>query len=484
MPSVSGDCKIKLYWSPITARTGIITANRSARGGLIRSPEEAVRGIEDCFNTGSYPCGTKEFLGLPYFEPTACAFMPGDEAKTTREYARVGKDGGILVHQGYVFPGERWISDKWLMRVMENKFPLADKEDFFTGDVYKNERSDRVWVECMDAKGKDYIIVTSPNHIVPAHSIDFYALTKLEQIFAKREIEDPDIEYVCIGSNNAGLPKKVSYPFIKEMGNCAKAFKEIIARLPPLLGEAGLESLLESIFKEEGLEFLLAPTAKMPSFNGDGKTNKEKVMKSLETVIKYSDGHYETAGYLSGASQPHPHARVLSLPIVPPWIKEIYRRTELKASTNEKTTFYDFLKNEGLLIKKGEYFVLSADPVPEYNGGLLIMAKKRQNIVEMSEMELKELAEMRKLARVMQEITFRSPSNDYMIQTFKGYTGTYPNTRFILCMVPRTNVQAFMELGTKIVGINKDPRQLAETMESLKKGVETKIGLTSAILAK
>ena len=166
----------------------------------------------------------------------------------------------------------------------------------------------------------------------------------------------------------------------------------------------------------------------------------------------------------------------ISWTILSPWVEEGYRRTEEKTTRNGQTSFYDYLKKEGFLIEEGEYFALVADPVPEFNGGLLITAREKQNIVEMNGYELEELGKMRKLARVMLEIQCNGlPSNDYMIQTFGNAQDKYPNTRFNLPLVPRGNVQACVELGTKIVGLDEDPKQLAETMRRLKDSIITRL---------
>ena len=409
-------------------RIGILARNRANRGGLIEAIE---RRIEETgyFDIKPVDCGGLEFYGAPYREEKECVFGPGREAKTTREYAQVNHAGDIIVHPTYIFPGESgWEGSPWLMRVLDNKFPLVDRIDFFSGLVYDASRRHEGLVEMMEAKGKDFVIVLNPHHIVPAHSIDFVKLAILEKTFAERELEDPDVKYVCIGSNNAGLPQK-------------KFLEQDVAQ--------SLDILLKHI-------------------NGDDSVSPE-VQESVQTLMRYSKGYYKSDGAQSGTSQLHLHGRVISFPLLPPWIKEGYERTEENARQNGANTFLDYCLSHGLLIDKGKYFSMVADPVPEFNGGLLIIANERHNITKMDDGELRELAEMRKAGRVMHEILFSGiPSNDYMIQTFGSMTSEYPNTRFSLALVPRGNVQAFVELGTKIVGLTTDPRSMAEAMIHLK----------------
>ena len=323
------DPKIKLVSSPLTARQAILASNRGNRIGLTKSIERRVY-EENYFDIKALECTATEFLGLPYVEKDGCVLRPRNESQTTREYARVNQSGEITLHADYIFPGE----NGWIMRVIDNKFPLVDKVDFATGAVYGNHKERDGLVDKMDAKGKDFMILVSPSHIVPAHSIDFVTLAKLEKIFAKREMEDPNIGYVSIFSNNAGLPQK--------------KFLDV--------PKVGLEVLIK-YFKG----YKLAP--------------------SVDTLLKYSEAYYKSDGTLSGASQPHPHARVISLPILPRWIEEGYKRTEENAAGNGKTSFHDSYLRQGLLIEEVKYFSLVADPVPEFNGGLLIIAKERQNIV-------------------------------------------------------------------------------------------------------
>lgn len=430
------DAIIRLLESPFTSRTAIIAPHRANRGVLIEGIERKIEDMERYFRINPSKCDDTEFLGLPYIDKP-CVFRPGNEANTTREYARVDNKGTLILHANSIFPGEpEWINGEAKMRVIDNKFPITDKRDFATGYVYYgNHREIGGLVDRMDARGKDYVIVLSTEHIVPPKLMDFLSFAKLEQIFTKREIEDPDIGYVCVGSNNAGLPRKVIPPYVKEIN----------------------------------------PDALRECVNGDSYISSEAA-RSIEVILRYSNGYYEPAGEKAGASQGHPHGRVISLPILPKWVEEGYIRTEEKISRNGGESFYESLKKEGLLITEGKYFALAADPVPEFNGGQLILAKERQNIVEMNEEELKELGGLRRLGRIMEEILCNgAPSNDYMVQTFGHYREIYPHSRFILFLVPRTNVQAFLELGTKIVGLDTDPRQLAETMRNLKDYVATRI---------
>lgn len=427
------DPKIKLIDSPLTSRQAILAPKRADRGGLTEALERRIEEM-NYFDITPVDCEVTKFLGLPYIEKTPCVYRPGKEVGTTREHARINHDGEIIVHPTYIYPGQNgWDNSPWLMRVIDNMRPLADRVDFETGVVYGNNRTKDGLVETMDAKGKDYVVIISPHHIVTAHTIDFGAMAKLEQIFTGRELKDPDIGYVSVFSNNAGLPQK--------------KFLDI-----PKSGD--LEVLLRQLLH-----------------SSDGNISPE-AKDALTATINRLEGYYKSDGFLSGASQPHPHARVISLPVLPKRVEEGYTRVE--NDIGNENLFHDYFLKQGLLIEEGRYFSLVADPVPEYNGGLLIIAKERQNIVEMSNDELKELGRMRGLARVMQEILYGGlPSNDYMVQTFGDQRSKYPNTRFSLALVPRGNVHAGLELGTKIVGLFMDPKVLAESMKHLKEKYST-----------
>ena len=421
-----------IHDSTTTPKTVILAPKRADRGGLV---EQVERLMEQTAVLSISPCGcsTAEFLGLPYYGKE-CMFAPGKEALTTREYARIDQEGNLIVHPTYIFPGEEgWLGSGWAARVMDNQNPLTDRQDFYTGFVYGKNVQNGSFVSTTDAMGKDYVIVSHRSHIVPAIHIDFENLAILQQLFTERELRDSDIEYVCIGSNNSGFPRRIE--------------------IPPLQG-VDLNSLIELV-------------------KGNVRTNDpdnglEKELNLLLELQRHSRGFYVPSGIESGASQPHPHDRVVSLPILPKWVKDCYESAEQHASINGDS-FYDFLKKSGFVIEEYDRFVLATDPVPDLSGGLLILSKSKHNIVEMGKDELRELGRMRKIGRVLQEIAYGGiPSNDYAVQTFDRHVATYPNTRFTMYLVPRKNVPAFLELGTKISGIDTNPRILAAQMIDLK----------------
>ena len=213
------DPKIGILTSPLTDRTDILAPGRASRGGLTsESMEEKIEKMKSYWNLSSVPCDSGTFLGLPYIEGKPCVLAPNKEEGTTREYARVAQNGKLKVHLDFIFPGQNgWVNEPWNMRVIDNMFPLTDRIDFISGYVYGNHRDVETIVETMDAKGKDFVVVLSPSHIVPAYLIDFERLALIEQIFTRRELEDPDIKYVIAGSNNPGLTRKVLPYFMKKV---------------------------------------------------------------------------------------------------------------------------------------------------------------------------------------------------------------------------------------------------------------------------
>ncbi|MBI2657127.1 hypothetical protein HYX08_00350 [Candidatus Woesearchaeota archaeon] len=413
-----------LYDAPLGVDQAILAVKRSSRGGLVDmvAVKEGIQERVDAYlRLKAYDCGTKEFMGKPYHEPKACVFREGNEVETTREYARVTLDGKIIVHDGYIFPGEKWIADPRLMRVIDNKFPLTDKKDFFTGFVYKTDRNGDGLVHTIGAKGKDYVIVIDSRHIVPAYMLDFRTLAKLEQSFVKRELEDPDIQFVLVGSNNPGIPRKV---------------------ISPVFGDLNLDVLVAAL----------------------DQSSDPDVLKQRDVLISHRDGHYESAAKEAGASQIHNHGRILSVPIVPKKVERIYRSIDAKTSAEGSTRFFEKLEREGYLVEPGKHFDIFADPLPQHNGGLVVVAKERKNMVEMDDSELEEYADMRKLGRMLHEIHFPGvASNDVALQLFRNHGPPYASARFMLHQVPRTNVHAFVEM-VGIIGLDTDPKDFAETM--------------------
>lgn len=362
----------------------------------------AKRGIEgfqinpNLLDIPPIPCGTDEFMGLPLVDKP-CPLRPGNEEETTAEYARY-ENGQLIYHPSPLFPA----SSGWEMRAIDNKFPIFDERDFFSGEDYREGyMAQRKGFLEMDAIGKDYMIIYSSHHVQTANHLDFLRILNLEREFARREIEKEHVQYVQIFRNNAGLPRR---------------------KLEPLSGSE----------------------------------------------------YYEIDGSASGASQAHPHGRVLSMHFLPEKLLRSYERKEERMEESSSDIDDDFV------IKNGEEFVLMADPAPRHSGSLVVVARNARNILEISDTQLEELGNMIQLGQRLVDVRYDGvPSNVYFRQIFDktvyvngngdeiDLLRKYPHYRMYVRIDPRTSVWAGLELATGIVAVTTAPADVRNTMKYL-----------------
>lgn len=136
--------------------SAVIAANRARRWG-----QNSVQFYWDRLKEEPYDCQAAVYRGLPLFLKP-CSFSPGKEHETTAEHARLA-GGNLVVHSYPVFPPP----SGWDMHAIDNKYPVFDEEDFFTGEKYQGYVYERGEQLERDARGKDIVVVASPHHICP-----------------------------------------------------------------------------------------------------------------------------------------------------------------------------------------------------------------------------------------------------------------------------------------------------------------------------
>ncbi len=403
-----------------TGKTSLFVPGRSSRGGSI---ERILRGCE--FDGTVIGCLDKLYKGLPFLptilansfiNPKPCVFRSGAEAGTTGEYARI-ENGELIVHFKRIFPGPVG----WDLRLIDNKYPLRDKVIEETGELYSvKEYRDDVAV-MRHAYGKDYVIVASPQHIVPSSQIDYKSVLELAIVACDREFKDPAVQYVTFGQNNAGLPK----------------FMEI----PP------------SVMVDFMAQFMSVP---------------KKIRRELsESKSKF--GIYVSEGHKCGNSQDHPHFRVDSWPDFPPRTKDIMNIAD-KIMTSIQSYALDpsHLENHlgYLVIHSTENFIIYADRAPPYSGSLVVEARHAQNLLDLKEMEMvQEAAEALQTAQMLIDAVYNSPPcNLHTIQVPPHCRTDFSNVRLMFYLLPRINVHAFYENTTGIAAVTEIPENVAYDM--------------------
>lgn len=324
--------------------------------------------------------------------------------------------------------------------------------------VYSSEFRQECGLWVGDARGRCVVFVESPHHIVSSQDIDYYKALKLQQLFTRREMQEPDIVFVSLGKNYAGLPKKT--PDQRTMYNLTRGLEVLLEGSTKFLkyligGDGFLGALIES-WERDGPHF-------MELVNADPKKGRE--MAALEIYNAHFDGkesYYDaTSGKGSGATQMHPHSQGISSTFLPTQMEMEYERVEANAP------FYSDLIKEGIFnIEKRENFVLLADPAPRHSGGLIIVAREFRNILEMEDGHLAELGDLMRLAQGLLDVKYGAiPSNYFHKQIFNG---NFPSYRFNTRFDPKTSQWGFLERGFDVVGVSENPLDVARNMEELK----------------
>jgi UDPglucose--hexose-1-phosphate uridylyltransferase len=119
-------------------------------------------------------------------EGGACPFCPGNEDKTPQE---------ILA---YYNSGREKNKPGWWVRVIPNKFPALEIE----GDL---DRSGEGMYDRMNGLGAHEVIIETPNHEQPIHTMDQAKLEDVMWAYRDRILDlakDPRLEYILIFKNH------------------------------------------------------------------------------------------------------------------------------------------------------------------------------------------------------------------------------------------------------------------------------------------
>ncbi len=184
--------------------TNVIAQARSSRPGFKSTDSFFL----DRLHEGICDCGVKSYQGFPIILQN-CQLAPGREQETTEEYARV-VDGKIIVHNNPVW--EESFDPNWQLRVIDNKYPTFDERDIFSDTTYTLEAYHEGVLLQRDAKGKDIMVITSPHHTSPPENTDYSHILQLESIFIEKELAKDHVQYVHIGRNFVGLPRRKKEP--------------------------------------------------------------------------------------------------------------------------------------------------------------------------------------------------------------------------------------------------------------------------------
>jgi UDPglucose--hexose-1-phosphate uridylyltransferase len=169
---------------------------------------------------------------------------------------------------------------------------------------------------------------------------------------------------------------------------------------------------------------------------------------------------FKNHGSDGGTSIIHSHSQIVTLPMVPPQIKE-----EVKASKKfKKCPYCEILKKEassGRRIQETKSFVAFAPYASRFNYEAWIFPKKHlKNITGLNDTQLLELAKI--LKRLLVKIQSLGLSYNY----FLHYSPQKENLHFHIELTPRKAVWAGFENGSSIIINSVSPESAAKFFRS------------------
>ncbi|MDD3480741.1 MAG: hypothetical protein PHW75_00730 [Patescibacteria group bacterium] len=158
---------------------------------------------------------------------------------------------------------------------------------------------------------------------------------------------------------------------------------------------------------------------------------------------------FKNEGGKAGASIPHSHSQIISLPIIPPKIAEESAAMDKYIDEHGSCPYCDIIKSEKggpRVIAEDEHIFVLAPYASESPYGAWFLPKRHiRNINDLHENEKKSLANfLKKILTKLEEID--APYN-YFIQNSLDLESHH----FILKLAPRPNIWAGLELGTGII---------------------------------
>jgi galactose-1-phosphate uridylyltransferase len=182
--------------------------------------------------------------------------------------------------------------------------------------------------------------------------------------------------------------------------------------------------------------------------------------------------YYIFEGEKSGASQIHPHERIVSIREVPEKIEHSYQKVEekMRNDRNGHYLYQKLIESGELTLKEGVDAALIVDPVPSHVGGLVVISRSAGSLLEMSDRQRDEFADLVQLGQTLADVySGGQPSNSYLRQIFeKGeYREKYPHYRLHARIEPRVNIHAGFERAFGIPVITTETGAIKENLSEI-----------------
>lgn len=171
----------------------------------------------------------------------------------------------------------------------------------------------------------------------------------------------------------------------------------------------------------------------------------------------------------AGASLDHPHSQIITLPFIPPEIKNELQVSKEYFDMNNKCLYEDIIEDEikldSRVIYNGKSFVALIPSATKYTGEIRILFKDKVIFNEISDDSISELAKIfDKLFKKIEKVEGKIPFNIY-IHTYptnvdcKDYFNTH------IHIIPRKYSFGGFELGTGVYVSSRNPEGIAKKLK-------------------
>lgn len=215
--------------------------------------------------------------------------------------------------------------------------------------------------------------------------------------------------------------------------------------------------------------------------NGNFYNMTEREFENLITMYKhrsYELKNKDNVEYVSifknylrqaGASLDHPHSQIITLPFVPPEIKNELLVAEEYFKINKRCMYENLIKEEinldERMIYNGEKFIVIIPAATKYTGEIRIIFKDKISFEDISDSSINELAQLlEKLFKKIYEVEGNIPFN-ILIHT---YPKNYDCNKFFnshIHIIPRKYSFGGFELGTGLYVSSRKPEEIANKLK-------------------
>lgn len=171
----------------------------------------------------------------------------------------------------------------------------------------------------------------------------------------------------------------------------------------------------------------------------------------------------------AGASLDHPHSQIITLPFIPPEIKNELSIAEEYFKINNKCLYDDIIKQEINLnervIYNGEKFIAIVPFATKYTGEIRIIFKDKIAFDEISQCSINELAKLfEQLFKKIYQIEGNMPFN-ILVHTYPTNIDCKKIFNSHIHIIPRKYSFGGFELGTGVYVSSRKPEEIANKLK-------------------